>query len=242
MAGENKAKESAKIDKNKSRKCEIKGKPTKIGSGTKERNEGGNERKCYKCSEMGHLSRDCSKEDADKCFKCGERGHWARSCSEKGGERCFDCKLEGHKRWECKEGMVCYNCHRNGHFSSECPEPRKIRKKGRKEIQRGNPKEGNGKIKADHKTGMEPKGKVKPIQTEQSKMPRRQANLTRVVGWNDTKKDQSSRIKHSSMAQVTPKQIQHARGNEKVTTGKKSRSAATLDTGPRSGRANLKNW
>jgi len=57
---------------------------------------------CYRCSEKGHISRDCSKSQS--CYTCGKSGHIARECSENGG------------------GSKCYHCQKRGHFARECPE------------------------------------------------------------------------------------------------------------------------
>lgn len=52
--------------------------------------------KCYKCWEMGHMSRECKGPDrTDMCLRCGEAGHQARTCRKT--PFCPICAEEGHR-------------------------------------------------------------------------------------------------------------------------------------------------
>ena len=47
-------------------------------------------RRCFKCWETGHFSRDCKGPDrTDCCLQCGETGHFAKTCVKP--PRCVLC-------------------------------------------------------------------------------------------------------------------------------------------------------
>lgn len=53
---------------------------------------GARQQKCFNCSEVGHISRECPKPPKKTCYNCGEEGHISRDCpneavpDEKGSE------------------------------------------------------------------------------------------------------------------------------------------------------------
>lgn len=87
------------------------------------------EKPCYRCSGVGHISRDCPQAPSgdgysgatggQECYKCGHVGHIARNCSQGGysgdgyGGRqhtCYSCGGHGHMARDCTHGQKCYNC------------------------------------------------------------------------------------------------------------------------------------
>nr|ACJ64200.1 vasa [Halocynthia roretzi] len=96
------------------------------GRGIDNSSGGSATRSCFKCGEVGHMSRDCSSAATGSsgfgrgggrsrgCFKCGEDGYMARDCHSDtssgfggGGERskgCFKCGQDGHMARECPSG------------------------------------------------------------------------------------------------------------------------------------------
>jgi hypothetical protein len=79
-------------------------------------------RTCYNCQKIGHISRDCKERKAIKCYGCGKLGHIIRECGEnqnRGISKCFGCQEMGHRRNECPN-IQCRKCNRNGHFSHQC--------------------------------------------------------------------------------------------------------------------------
>lgn len=38
--------------------------------------------KCFNCSELGHISKDCTKPRNQACFKCGQSGHIVKECTQ----------------------------------------------------------------------------------------------------------------------------------------------------------------
>ncbi|QRD90359.1 hypothetical protein F9C07_2069640 [Aspergillus flavus] len=98
------------------------------------------EKPCYRCSGVGHISRDCPQAPSgdgysgatggQECYKCGHVGHIARNCSQGGysgdgyGGRqhtCYSCGGHGHMARDCTHGQKCYNCGEVGHVSRDCP-------------------------------------------------------------------------------------------------------------------------
>ncbi|KAL7492251.1 hypothetical protein ACHAWT_001435, partial [Skeletonema menzelii] len=76
---------------------------------------------CYHCGRPGHISRDCTNEEATgqmrenitkekhhyrRCFNCGRFGHISADCTKAAGNKC------------------CYNCGKEGHIAKECSETR----------------------------------------------------------------------------------------------------------------------
>ena len=94
------------------------------GSGTGESRPsgGGGSRACFKCNQVGHMSRDCPSGGGSRgagaggsraCFKCGQEGHMSRDCPTGGGG--------GERK------RRCFNCGDDGHMSRDCVQPKKER-------------------------------------------------------------------------------------------------------------------
>lgn len=52
---------------------------------------------CFKCQNVGHLAKDCKKDQVDgpRCYKCGELGHTSKNC-QKTSTHCHVCEVDGH--------------------------------------------------------------------------------------------------------------------------------------------------
>ena len=58
---------------------------------------------CYKCSQFGHLARNCpSSRQSSVCSVCGNEGHASSECALKSGDRCRKCGNTGHREFSCK--------------------------------------------------------------------------------------------------------------------------------------------
>ena len=82
------------------------------------------EKSCYRCSGVGHISRECPQAASgdgysgatggQECYKCGRVGHIARNCSQGGfggrQQTCYSCGGFGHMARDCTHGQKCYNC------------------------------------------------------------------------------------------------------------------------------------
>lgn len=53
-------------------------------------------RRCFKCLDFGHMSRNCASRNdySSACFKCGEDGHTAKSCTN--APKCILCVKRGN--------------------------------------------------------------------------------------------------------------------------------------------------
>ncbi len=58
---------------------------------------------CYICKEVGHISRNCSKNlgSGPSCNYCKKEGHFTASCPEKAKIICFGCNKPGHIAKHC---------------------------------------------------------------------------------------------------------------------------------------------
>lgn len=74
------------------------------------------ERKCYKCNKVGHMSKDCKtkgQSKTKKCYSCNKVGHFSSNCPTKGSQsNCSICKKTNHTDKDCffrkKEDKVCF--------------------------------------------------------------------------------------------------------------------------------------
>ena len=100
---------------------------------------GGHGRKCYKCGQAGHISRDCflssagvsgNEDQSFACYVCGEYGHLQRDCPlGKVVVRKIDKTSVSHHAGgglgvsRGSRSKKCYNCGQLGHISKLCPLP-----------------------------------------------------------------------------------------------------------------------
>ena len=68
----------------------------------------------------GHFARECTQEE-NSCYKCSESGHLAKECEKP--DICYVCNKEGHMAKDCPDGdqKTCYKCGGKGHIALECP-------------------------------------------------------------------------------------------------------------------------
>lgn len=76
---------------------------------------------CYKCGELGHVSRDCIQENNKNCMYC-DLNHRGKPCDF---IFCDNCQRLGHFYKACREKKykptVCLECPLQYHYSDECP-------------------------------------------------------------------------------------------------------------------------
>lgn len=87
---------------------------------------------CYKCGEVGHVSRDCAQEQERGCIYCGA-SHRGRPCDYL---LCDNCLRLGHTYRFCRDRQQghwpCSACPMQRHYADECPRVwRRYRLEGR---------------------------------------------------------------------------------------------------------------
>jgi len=65
--------------------------------------------KCFKCTKLGHMAKDCTAELL--CYSCNGTGHISRDCKDStNGPKCYSCQNIGHMAKDCPsliaQGMV----------------------------------------------------------------------------------------------------------------------------------------
>jgi len=65
--------------------------------------------------------------DTSVCYKCGEIGHISRDCTQESIRRCTYCGV-AHERKPC-ELILCDNCWKLGHTQRSCREKRSVPRK-----------------------------------------------------------------------------------------------------------------
>lgn len=73
------------------------------------------DKKCFKCNKVGHVTRDCKSKiqsKAKKCFSCNKMGHFSSNYPEKKQNSCSICKKTNHTDKDCffrkKEDKICF--------------------------------------------------------------------------------------------------------------------------------------
>ncbi|RMI97009.1 hypothetical protein BD777DRAFT_88630 [Yarrowia lipolytica] len=88
---------------------------------------------CYKCSESGHIARDCTYSPFGITYVRGQSTAGRSSCSPPKAA-CFRCREFGHLTQECTAPLEmshieytskdkCLRCKKRGHRDIDCPEP-----------------------------------------------------------------------------------------------------------------------
>ena len=80
-----------------------------------------NNKRCYKCHRLGHLSKDCRAEKDDASKGSGADASGADASGADASGKKSPAGVEHQKTAGGLQNMKCYNCQQKGHLAAKCP-------------------------------------------------------------------------------------------------------------------------